>query len=194
MGQHTRGHVVGTLPPLSRIGITFVISSGPMHRALVRTSLALLVGVCTAVAACGGAAPGGAEGAECFRASECAAGLVCIALSTGQRVCTSDVSSVDFHEDAAAADGSAVMMPAGEGGGGGPGEGEGGGGGARRGGAAAVARAGPAAAEAGWLAAAWLAMRPRGRATPTTLPRTDSCYSRQKNFHGLCLRSRASSW
>lgn len=53
---------------------------------------------------CGGPAKAGGEGAECYRTEECAAGLVClerVAGSGGGRVCTSDLSSVDFPSDAA---------------------------------------------------------------------------------------------
>jgi hypothetical protein len=44
---------------------------------------------------CGGPAKQGGEGAECYRAEECAAGLVCIA-----EKCTSDLSSVSIVTDA----------------------------------------------------------------------------------------------
>jgi len=44
---------------------------------------------------CGGPAKEGGSGAECFRAEECAAGLVCI-----DKVCTSDLTSVNFRSDA----------------------------------------------------------------------------------------------
>lgn len=44
---------------------------------------------------CGGPAKEGATGAECFRAEECAAGLVCI-----EQKCTSDLSSVNIRADA----------------------------------------------------------------------------------------------
>ena len=45
---------------------------------------------------CGGPAKEGGPGAECFRAEECAAGLVCI-----DQACTSDLASVNFRSDAA---------------------------------------------------------------------------------------------
>jgi len=45
---------------------------------------------------CGGPAKEGGPGAECFRAEECAAGLVCI-----DKACTSDLTSVNFRSDAA---------------------------------------------------------------------------------------------
>lgn len=45
---------------------------------------------------CGGPAKEGGPGAECFRAEECAAGLVCI-----DQKCTSDLSSVNILTDAA---------------------------------------------------------------------------------------------
>jgi hypothetical protein len=45
---------------------------------------------------CGGPAKAGGEGAECYRAEECAAGLVCIA-----EKCTSDLSSISIVTDAA---------------------------------------------------------------------------------------------
>jgi hypothetical protein len=44
---------------------------------------------------CGGPATAGGQGAECFRAEECAAGLVCISQS-----CTSDLTSVNFRSEA----------------------------------------------------------------------------------------------
>ena len=45
---------------------------------------------------CGGPAKAGGAGADCFRADECAAGLVCI-----DQKCTSDLSSVNIITDAA---------------------------------------------------------------------------------------------
>jgi hypothetical protein len=44
---------------------------------------------------CGGPAAAGGEGAECFRAEECAAGLVCI-----DKACTSNLTSVNFRAEA----------------------------------------------------------------------------------------------
>ncbi len=44
---------------------------------------------------CGGPAKDGGQGAECFRAEECAAGLVCI-----DKACTSDLTSVNFRSEA----------------------------------------------------------------------------------------------
>jgi hypothetical protein len=44
---------------------------------------------------CGGPAKQGGAGAECFRAEECAAGLVCI-----EEKCTNDLSSVNIVTDA----------------------------------------------------------------------------------------------
>jgi hypothetical protein len=49
---------------------------------------------------CGGPAKEGGEGAECFRADECAPGLVCIGASSADKVCTSDLTSVNFRSDA----------------------------------------------------------------------------------------------
>lgn len=54
-----------------------------------------------AVVGCGGPAKEGGEGAECFRAEECAAGLVCLEkVELGGRFCTSDLTSVNFRSDA----------------------------------------------------------------------------------------------
>ncbi len=83
-----------------------------MDRVVTRIAAAFL-GVCGAVAACGGPAKEGVQGATCFRASECSAGLVCIADATGAKVCTSDLTKVDLHEEGGAA-GGAMMMPAGD--------------------------------------------------------------------------------
>jgi hypothetical protein len=44
---------------------------------------------------CGGPAKEGEAGADCYRAEECAAGLVCI-----DKKCTSDLTSVNFRVDA----------------------------------------------------------------------------------------------
>lgn len=85
-----------------------------MDRAVTRIAAAFL-GVCGAMAAsCGGPAKEGVQGATCFRASECSAGLVCIADATGAKVCTSDLTRVDLHEEGGAAGGAMAMMPAGD--------------------------------------------------------------------------------
>ncbi|HMJ52178.1 MAG TPA: hypothetical protein VK540_08880 [Polyangiaceae bacterium] len=47
---------------------------------------------------CGGPAKEGGAGAECFRAEECAAGLVCL-----DERCTSDLTSVNFRREAGTA-------------------------------------------------------------------------------------------
>jgi hypothetical protein len=57
--------------------------------------LAAMLGVALAALRCGGPAKPGGEGAECFRAEECAAGLVCI-----EKACTSNLTSVNFRSDA----------------------------------------------------------------------------------------------
>jgi len=44
---------------------------------------------------CGGPAEAGGEGAECFRAEECAAGLVCI-----EKTCTSNLTRINFRVEA----------------------------------------------------------------------------------------------
>lgn len=54
------------------------------------TFAAVLVGV-----RCGGPAKEGGQGADCFRAEECAAGLVCI-----DQKCTSDLTSVNIRPEA----------------------------------------------------------------------------------------------
>lgn len=44
---------------------------------------------------CGGPAEPGGQGADCYRAEECAAGFVCL-----EKKCTSDLSSVAIVPDA----------------------------------------------------------------------------------------------
>jgi len=44
---------------------------------------------------CGGPADPGGQGAECYRAEECAAGFVCL-----EQKCSNDLSSVSFVRDA----------------------------------------------------------------------------------------------
>jgi hypothetical protein len=60
------------------------------RRAPVVAALALVLGL----ARCGGPAKESGQGAECYRADECAAGLVCI----DQR-CTSDLTSVNIRPE-----------------------------------------------------------------------------------------------
>ena len=55
----------------------------------------LLLALPHGLGACGGPADARGQGGACFRANECAPGLVCI-----ERVCTSDVSSVAFAVEA----------------------------------------------------------------------------------------------
>ena len=43
---------------------------------------------------CGGPSEPGGDGAECFRAEECAAGLVCI-----ERRCTSDLTGINIRPE-----------------------------------------------------------------------------------------------
>jgi hypothetical protein len=58
-------------------------------------TLAAVLGAVLGTLHCGGPAKPGGQGAECFRAEECAAGLVCI-----EKACTSDLTSVNFRSDA----------------------------------------------------------------------------------------------
>src|SRR5437868_13154260 len=51
----------------------------------------------------GGPANEAGAGENCFRSTECKAGLVCI-----DRVCTSDLTTIDIHPDAATAAGGAA--------------------------------------------------------------------------------------
>src|SRR5438445_12704102 len=64
-----------------------------MHRRAA-TIAAPLVVLSAHIAACGGPATEGAVGAECFRATECQAGLVCV-----DHKCTSDLSSIDIRAE-----------------------------------------------------------------------------------------------
>jgi hypothetical protein len=64
-------------------------------RARLRGAAWSAAGVLLGFAACGGPAKEGGPGADCFRATECQAGLVCI-----DHKCTNDVSSVDIHPEA----------------------------------------------------------------------------------------------
>jgi hypothetical protein len=93
-------------------------------------------------AACGGPATAGGPGADCFRATECELGLVCI-----DHKCTNDVSSIDIRPNGGAGAGAtggaagddggpgATAGSAGAGGQGGPGGQGGSGGGSGAGGA-----------------------------------------------------------
>ena len=59
--------------------------------AVLATAAAAMLGA----AHCGGPSEQGGQGAECFRAEECAAGLVCI-----EQKCTSDLTSVNIRREA----------------------------------------------------------------------------------------------
>src|SRR5260221_12676536 len=85
---------------------------------------------------CGGPAKEAAAGENCFRSTECQAGLVCIA-----RVCTNDLTTIDIHPDAAMAAGGAAN--------GGAAGSAGAAGGARGGGGARAGRGGGVAAARG---------------------------------------------
>ena len=54
------------------------------------------------IEACGGAPKLVQRGGECFQATDCAAGLVCIADKDRRSTCDSDLSGVQRTEDAAA--------------------------------------------------------------------------------------------
>ncbi len=64
------------------------------------------------LASCGGSAKEGGLGADCFRVSDCAAGLVCV-----DHKCTNDLTSIDIHPDGGMA--GAAMAGPGAGGAGG---------------------------------------------------------------------------
>lgn len=57
---------------------------------------ALLVGLSwgVLVTGCAGAQEPGGAGAACYRDSDCQAGLVCVANTAGERVCSDDVSGL----------------------------------------------------------------------------------------------------
>src|SRR5258706_4211697 len=111
-----------------------------MHRRAA-TIAAPLVVLSAHIAACGGPATEGGEGAECFRATECQAGLVCV-----DHKCTKDLSSIDIRAeggpggapgagDSGAADGGGAGGSGGASGSGGSGGARGSGGTVRSGGA-----------------------------------------------------------
>lgn len=47
---------------------------------------------CVLSVACGGGQDDGAAGSDCYRDADCKAGLVCVANTTGARVCSSDTT------------------------------------------------------------------------------------------------------
>jgi hypothetical protein len=55
---------------------------------------AALAGALVGVVHCGGPSEEGGQGAECFRAEECAQGLVCV-----EQRCTSDLTSVNIRPE-----------------------------------------------------------------------------------------------
>jgi hypothetical protein len=59
------------------------------------TLAAAMLGTLLGAVRCGGPAKEGGQGAECFRADECAPGLVCI-----DQACTGDLTSVNFRSEA----------------------------------------------------------------------------------------------
>lgn len=76
---------------LNRSEISFRDILGKMGRkvAVLATAAAIL-----GAAHCGGPSEQGGQGAECFRAEECAQGLVCI-----EQRCTSDLTSVNIRPE-----------------------------------------------------------------------------------------------
>jgi len=56
--------------------------------------LALATALVLAAVGCGGPQEQGDPGATCFRDDECAYGLVCAAVGTGERTCTGDVAGL----------------------------------------------------------------------------------------------------
>jgi hypothetical protein len=55
---------------------------------------ALVLVVLAGLAACGGPQGQGGQGSTCFRDNECEYGLVCAAVGSGERTCTSDVAGL----------------------------------------------------------------------------------------------------
>jgi hypothetical protein len=53
-----------------------------------------LLGSSLSVSSCGSTANPAAAGGECFLATDCAPGLVCVAQENGTRTCTNDLSNV----------------------------------------------------------------------------------------------------
>ncbi len=75
-------------------------------------ALSVTTGIGTAFFACGVEARLSAKGEECFVASDCVPGLVCVPQRSGARFCTDDLSQVtgtprEAAEDAAGGDGEA---------------------------------------------------------------------------------------
>jgi hypothetical protein len=77
---------------LDRSEISFRVILGTMGRK--GAALAAAAGAMVGVMHCGGPSEQGGQGAECFRADECAQGLVCI-----EQTCTSDLTSVNIRSE-----------------------------------------------------------------------------------------------
>jgi hypothetical protein len=76
-----------------------------------------------AVAACATKAKLLPAGGECYQATDCADGLVCVPQKNGPSICSNDLTGVQTVEDATAPPGDASADAGGEGG---PGDGGGG--------------------------------------------------------------------
>ena len=79
---------------LDRSEISFRDILGRMGRKVAVLAAAAAVAMLGALH-CGGPSKEGGQGAECFRAEECAQGLVCI-----EQKCTSDLTSVNIRSEA----------------------------------------------------------------------------------------------
>jgi hypothetical protein len=72
----------------------------------------VLAAVAGLTGACGSAASLVPQGGECFAATDCAAGLVCIPRKDGTRACDSDLSSVEKPATGAGTDAGAPAVDA----------------------------------------------------------------------------------
>jgi hypothetical protein len=66
------------------------------------------IAVAGAVAACSSSAKLAGQGGQCFAATDCEDGLVCVPQPDGRSACTNDVSGIVHMEDAAAMPDAAV--------------------------------------------------------------------------------------
>jgi len=86
------------------------VASGTFSKVLVSSKASAVIAVILATAACGSAA-GVTSGGQCFLATDCAAGLICIAKGS-IRICSSDTTTVetmiDGGMDAQSGDGGAL--------------------------------------------------------------------------------------
>jgi hypothetical protein len=80
---------------------------------VARTALLAGAVVLAVAAACSTQAQLAGSGAQCFAATDCQEGLVCIPQKGGTSICSNDLSMIQTVEDAAAGD--AAPMPTGDG-------------------------------------------------------------------------------